>query len=47
MQYTKPPLSFARQIALLESRGMKIPDHERASRYLSHINYFRLPQTAS
>jgi abortive infection bacteriophage resistance protein len=42
MKYTKPPLSFARQIALLESRGMTVADHERASRYLSHINYFRL-----
>lgn len=42
MKYTKPPLSFEEQAALLESRGMKIPDHDRAIRYLSHINYYRL-----
>jgi len=42
MKFTKPPLSFADQVALLESRGMHIPDHGRASRYLSHINYYRL-----
>jgi abortive infection bacteriophage resistance protein len=42
VKYAKPPLSFEEQIALLESRGMEIPDHARASRYLSHINYYRL-----
>lgn len=42
VKYTKPPLSFENQIALLESRGMAIPDHDRALRYLSHINYYRL-----
>lgn len=42
VKYIKPPLSFDEQIALLQSRGMEIPDHARASRYLSHINYYRL-----
>ena len=39
---SEPPLFFAKQITLLESRGMAIPDHARALRYLSHINYYRL-----
>ena len=42
MLYTKPPLSIKEQISLLISRGMVIPDHIRSSRYLSHINYYRL-----
>ena len=42
MKYTKPPLTIADQIQLLISRGMIIPDPTRASRYLSHISYFRL-----
>lgn len=42
VKYTKPPLSFADQIALLQSRGMAVTDHGRTSRYLSHINYYRL-----
>ncbi len=42
MNYTKPPLSFDAQIALLQARGMVIPDQARAVRYLSHINYYRL-----
>lgn len=42
MQYTKPPLSIEEQVNLLVTRGMDVPDRERASRYLSHINYYRL-----
>ena len=42
MKYTKPPLSINDQIDLLSNRGMKIPDPQRAIRYLSHISYFRL-----
>ena len=42
MKYTKPPLSIKDQIDLLSNRGMKIPDPQRAARYLSHISYFRL-----
>jgi abortive infection bacteriophage resistance protein len=42
VKYTKPPLTIDDQIDLLLSRGMVIPDRARASRYLSHISYFRL-----
>jgi len=42
MKFTKPPLSIEQQIVLLQSRGMIIDDPERASRYLEHINYYRL-----
>ncbi|MEI7589790.1 MAG: Abi family protein [Deltaproteobacteria bacterium] len=42
MEFTKPPLLFEQQIELLRSRGMDIGDKERARRYLSHINYYRL-----
>jgi len=42
MKFTKPPLNVKQQIALLQSRGMTIEDPARASRYLAHINYYRL-----
>jgi abortive infection bacteriophage resistance protein len=42
VKYDKPPLSIDEQIALLISRGMAVPDTARASRYLSHLNYYRL-----
>jgi len=42
MKYTKLPLPIENQIDLLISRGMVIPDWDRAFRYLSHISYFRL-----
>ena len=42
MKYKKPPISIEDQINLLVSRGMDISDRDRASRYLSHISYFRL-----
>lgn len=42
MKFTKPSLSIAEQIALLERRGMKIPDRSRAEHYLQHISYYRL-----
>ena len=42
MKYTKLPLIIEDQIKLLESRGMSIPDHARAVRYFTHINYYRL-----
>ena len=40
--YSKPALTIEQQIALLESRGLSIPDHERAVRHLSNISYYRL-----
>ncbi len=42
MKYSKPPLAIDEQIDLPISRGMVISDRARASRYLSHISYFRL-----
>lgn len=38
----KKPISIEQQIALLESRGMTIPDHERAGLALSSYGYYRL-----
>ena len=42
MKYNKPPLTIARQIETLKKRGLVIEDEERASRYLSFINLYRL-----
>jgi abortive infection bacteriophage resistance protein len=42
MNYNKPPLSISDQIALLESRGLKIPNRPRTKHYLQHISYYRL-----
>lgn len=42
MEYTKPPLPIPDQIALLESRGLSVPDHDKAAKYLSNISYYRL-----
>jgi abortive infection bacteriophage resistance protein len=41
-KYTKPSLTINEQIDLLISRGMLVPDRDRAARYLSHISYYRL-----
>lgn len=40
--YTKHPLSFEDQVALLESRGLIVVNPEYARAKLSHINYYRL-----
>lgn len=42
MKFAKPALSIADQIALVERRGMVIPDRARAEHYLKHISYYRL-----
>ena len=42
MKYNKPPLTYAQQIALMESRGLVIADKARAERYLNEISYYRL-----
>jgi len=42
MRFEKPPKTFDEQVDLLISRGMRIDDPERARRYLSHLNYYRL-----
>lgn len=42
MKFEKPSLSIADQIALLERRGMAVPDIAAAEHYLRHISYYRL-----
>lgn len=42
MIYNKPPLSYAQQIALMESRGLSMADKPRVQRYLEEISYYRL-----
>lgn len=40
--YKKPPLNYTEQVALLQSRGMSVPDIPRAERLLANISYYRL-----
>lgn len=42
MHYNKPPLSFADQIARLQSRGLIINSIPDAERYLNNISFYRL-----
>jgi abortive infection bacteriophage resistance protein len=42
MYFTKTAKSFSDQIALLESRDLKIKDKNRALHHLSNISYYRL-----
>jgi abortive infection bacteriophage resistance protein len=42
MRFSKPPLTVAAQIQLLQARGMFVADADRAKRVLQHINYYRL-----
>lgn len=42
MAYTKPYLTVAQQIALIQGRGMTITDIPKASSYLERIGYYRL-----
>lgn len=40
--YTKPALSLAEQLALLQSRGLLVADEAAALKTLQHISYYRL-----
>ena len=42
MQYNKPPLTFLKQVDLLISRGLSIPDKSDAAAFLSQVSYYRL-----
>ena len=42
MKYPKTPLSSIKHIELLKDRGLLIPNHERAIKYLENVGYFRL-----
>lgn len=39
--FTKPWLDYARQLTLLESRGLTVADRATAEAFLSHVNYYR------
>ena len=41
VQFNKPPLSLAEQVALLRNRGMLIHDHGAAEDALLRLNYYR------
>ncbi len=40
--FSKPPTTYAQQLALLRDRGMQIDDQAEAEFYLQHLNYYRL-----
>ncbi|MDZ4818449.1 MAG: Abi family protein [Planctomycetota bacterium] len=40
--YNKPWLSYADQLALLESRGIAVNDRSAAEAFLAHVNYYRI-----
>src|SRR5216684_984428 len=42
MHYTKPALTYEQQLAIISSRGLAIPDRERALHWLRRKGYFRL-----
>ncbi|TDN45384.1 abortive infection bacteriophage resistance protein [Curtobacterium flaccumfaciens] len=42
MEYSKPWLSIADQIAQLRSRGLAVPDQDRATGLLQEVGYYRL-----
>lgn len=42
LRYDKPPMELDDLIDRLATRGMVIPDRDRALRYLRHIGYYRL-----
>jgi len=41
MKFSKQPISFEQQVELLIERGLVVEDKDKASFYLSHINYYR------
>jgi abortive infection bacteriophage resistance protein len=42
LPYDKPPLRLDQLVVRLTERGLRIPDPDRARRYLRHIGYYRL-----
>ncbi|MFH5877494.1 Abi family protein [Arthrobacter sp. NA-172] len=42
LHYSKPPMGHADLVAQLSTRGLDIPDANRATRYLRNIGYYRL-----
>jgi len=41
MKYSKPPLTIDEQIELLVSRGLDVPNKEKAKNFLKSVNYYR------
>jgi abortive infection bacteriophage resistance protein len=41
VDYTKPPLTYAQQVALLQSRGLVVNNTDDAVKFLQHVNYYR------
>lgn len=39
--YSKPPLTYAGQVALLRSRGLAVSSTDDAIQFLQHVNYYR------
>ena len=42
MSFSKPPKTYAEQVAILKGRGLSVPDEARAEHCLRHHNYYRL-----
>lgn len=42
MKFKKPAINSNAQIALLRSRGLVVPDEDKAKHYLKYIGYYRL-----
>lgn len=42
MKFNKPPLSLPQQLAKWQTRGLVIPEANRAAHYLRYIGYYRL-----
>lgn len=42
MKYEKKAINISKQIKLLQDRGLKIHDQDKASHYLGNISYYRL-----
>ena len=40
--FTKPAITWADQVALLQQRGMVVANPQEAEFYLQHINYYRM-----
>lgn len=40
--FRKPATDYAKQVAILQARGMVIDDPDKAIFYLQHLNYYRL-----
>jgi len=41
VDYTKPPLTYAQQVALLQSRGLVINNIGEAVKFFQQVNYYR------